>query len=221
MTRTTGSFHTLGTIWRWNFTNHIRQLEFKLLIFDFLNVINILVDFSNIRKIPVVDCRNLACKSTWRLTTNNVGSKCANHCRLHDDMWMSGMELLPYQSMSTPSSIFFNQVYIMIDNKLDQNAVWFIASIAVISVNILTASIVIIQFSRHYKDRRPIQNIIFLLEGFLLLCVGIFLNYKVIQYVEKNKNKYENFIIVPQAIQKINIVFLLYIIYIAFKKMFG
>lgn len=109
----------------------------------------------------------------------------------------------------------------MTDNKLDQNAVWFIASIAVISVNILTASIVIIQFSRHYKDRRPIQNIIFLLEGFLLLCVGIFLNYKVIQYIEKNKNKYENFIIVPQAIQKINIVFLLYIIYIAFKKMFG
>ena len=48
-----------------------------------------------------------------------------------------------------------------LSKEQQQNAVWFIVSITGTIVTIITASILIIQFSKNYKDKAPIQHILF------------------------------------------------------------
>tara|TARA_A100001011_G_scaffold80696_1_gene83807 strand:+ start:3420 stop:3785 length:366 start_codon:yes stop_codon:yes gene_type:complete len=99
-----------------------------------------------------------------------------------------------------------------------QNSEWFIISITGTIVTIITASILIIQFSQKYKDKAPFQYIIFLFAGILMLCLGIYLNYIIIKFVKNKKQQYGESIIVPQLLLKINIVFLIYAFYTGAKR---
>lgn len=99
-----------------------------------------------------------------------------------------------------------------------QNSVWFIISITGTIVTIITASILIIQFSKNYKDKAPIQHILFLISGILMLSLGIYLNSIVIEYTNKNEEMYGRFILIPRILLKINITFAIYTIYTIIKR---
>lgn len=99
-----------------------------------------------------------------------------------------------------------------------QNSAWFIISITGTIVTIITASILIIQFSRNYKDKAPLQYMIFLLAGIFMLCLGIYLNYIIIRFVKNKEQQYGELIIVPQLLLKINIVFFIYAFYTGAKR---
>lgn len=105
-----------------------------------------------------------------------------------------------------------------LSKEQQQNAVWFIISITGTIVTIITASILIIQFSKNYKDKAPIQHILFLISGVLMLSLGIYLNNIIIEYTNKNQESYGKFILVPRLLLKINIAFAIYAIYTIVKR---
>lgn len=105
-----------------------------------------------------------------------------------------------------------------LSKEQQQNAVWFIVSITGTIVTIITASILIIQFSKNYKDKAPIQHILFLISGVLMLMLGIYLNNIIIGYTNKNQELYGKFILAPQLLLKINIAFAIYTIYTIVKR---
>jgi hypothetical protein len=107
---------------------------------------------------------------------------------------------------------------IKMTREQEQNSVWFIISITGTIVTIITASIIIIQFSRNYKNKSPIQYIIFLFSGILMLFLGIYINNRVVIHLSNHKDEYGSFIIIPQMLQKINIVFAIYVIYTIVKQ---
>jgi sulfite exporter TauE/SafE len=99
-----------------------------------------------------------------------------------------------------------------------QNAVWFIVSITGTIVTIITASILIIQFSKNYKDKARIQHILFLISGVLMLSLGIYLNNIIIEYTNNNQKIYGKLILIPRLLLKINIAFAIYTIYTIIKR---
>ena len=99
-----------------------------------------------------------------------------------------------------------------------QNSAWFIIATTGTIVTIITASILIIQFSKNYKDKAPIQHILFLISGILMLSLGIYLNSIVIEYTNKNEEMYGRFILIPRILLKINITFAIYTIYTIIKR---
>ena len=102
--------------------------------------------------------------------------------------------------------------------KQPQNAVWFIISITGTIVTIITASILIIQFSKNYKDKAPIQHVLFLISGISMLSLGLYLNSTVIEYTNNNEEMYGRFILIPRILLKINITFAIYTIYTIIKR---
>ena len=101
---------------------------------------------------------------------------------------------------------------------IQQERIWFIVSLTGTIVTIITSTILIIQFSRNYKDKSPFQHIIFLFSGIIMLFLGIYLNYIIIIYTNDNKDKYSNFIVIPKLLMSINIVFFIYVIYTLIKR---
>lgn len=99
-----------------------------------------------------------------------------------------------------------------------ENTVWFVISTMGSILSVTTASILIIQFSRNYKAKSPWQSFVFLLTGVLVLLMGVFMNHKLIDFIE-NKEKYDGFAILPQMLQYINLVFLLYVSYMIVMKL--
>lgn len=107
-----------------------------------------------------------------------------------------------------------------ITKEQQQNAVWFIISVTGTIVTIITASILIIQFSKNYKDRAPIQHILFLISGILMLLLGIYSNRVVIEYSQNNQELYGELILIPRLLLKINIAFAIYTLYTLLKRAF-
>ena len=105
-----------------------------------------------------------------------------------------------------------------LNKEQQQNAMWFIISITGTIVTIITASILIIQFSRNYKDKAPIQHILFLMSGVLMLSLGIYLNHIIIEYTNNNQKIYGKLILIPRLLLKINISFAIYTIYTIIKR---
>ena len=101
---------------------------------------------------------------------------------------------------------------------IQQERIWFIVSLTGTIVTIITSTILIIQFSRNYKDKSSFQHIIFLFSGIIMLFLGIYLNYIIIIYTNDNKDKYSNFIVIPKLLMGINIVFFIYVIYTLIKR---
>ena len=99
-----------------------------------------------------------------------------------------------------------------------QNAVWFIVSTAGTIVTIITASILIIKFSKPYKDKAPIQHILFLISGVLMLFLGTYTNIIVIDYTKNDEELYGKFILIPEVLLKINVAFAIYTIYTIIKR---
>jgi len=106
-------------------------------------------------------------------------------------------------------------------NEEKENSIWFIVSITGTIVTIITASILIIQFSKNYKDKAPIQHILFLISGVLMLFLGLYLNNVIIEYTKNNKKIYGKFILIPRYLLKINILFVMYTIYTIIKRIWS
>lgn len=104
------------------------------------------------------------------------------------------------------------------DTGADENTVWFIVSTMGSILSVTTASILIIQFSRNYKAKSPWQSFIFMLVGSLMLLMGAFMNRKFIDYID-DKERYDEFSMLPKMLQNINYVFLLYILYMVVMKL--
>jgi len=100
----------------------------------------------------------------------------------------------------------------------EQNSVWFITSVTSTIVTLITAGILIIQFSKHYKEKAPVQHVLFLFSGVLMLFLGAYLNIIVIRYTNNHKKEYGDFITIPRVLFKINIVFGIYAFYTMMKR---
>lgn len=98
-----------------------------------------------------------------------------------------------------------------------QNATWFIFSVTGTIVTIITAGILIIQFSRNYKDKQPMQYILFMFAGITTLWLGIYMNYIIIDFI--NEQHYGQLAIIPRLLLKINIVFFIYSVYTGAKRL--
>ena len=94
---------------------------------------------------------------------------------------------------------------------------WFVVSTSGSVLSIMTAAILIIQFGQNYKKKSPTQYFLFLLSGILMLILGIYMNHIIIDFSWNNNTHYGKFVLMPIILQKINIVFLLYVIYISLK----
>jgi len=99
-----------------------------------------------------------------------------------------------------------------------QNAAWFIISVSGTIITIITATILINQFSRNYKLKSPVQHILFLFSGILMLCLGIYVNIVTIDYTNAHTEEYGKFILIPRLLLKINFVFLIYAGYTVIKR---
>lgn len=92
---------------------------------------------------------------------------------------------------------------------------WFILSTTGSVITVITAGIMIIQFSREYKLKSPIQSVVFLSSGVLMLCLGFYMNNIIMHYTNEN-NKFK---VVPQTLLYVNIVFALYAFYVGVKRL--
>lgn len=100
-------------------------------------------------------------------------------------------------------------------NKRDN--LWFVVSTSGSALSIMTAAILIIQFGQNYKKKSPTQYFLFLLSGILMLILGIYMNHIIIDFSWNNSAHYRQFVMMPIILQKINVAFLLYAMYISLK----
>lgn len=106
------------------------------------------------------------------------------------------------------------------DQKNKQDKINFVVSTSTGLITVLTASILIINFSRNYKTKRPVQSTVFLFGGFLLLIVGMGLNNEFMSFLSNKHNVYGKLVYAPKMVQFIYICFLIYILYVAYLKTF-
>ena len=87
------------------------------------------------------------------------------------------------------------------------------------TLTLILASIAIIQFSQTYKKKNTLQSLIFVLPGTLLLVLALLFNSYTIRFMKIHPTRnYRSLIIFPIGLQIINIIFLIYALYIVFKR---
>tara|TARA_Y100000992_G_C21252937_1_gene486906 strand:- start:827 stop:1195 length:369 start_codon:yes stop_codon:yes gene_type:complete len=94
----------------------------------------------------------------------------------------------------------------------------FISSSISTTLGILSASIIIIQLSQLYKQKRRYQSALFLFTAIILLFISIVYNQYVMNIMLKNKKKYKNIYFVPIIFQFITTFFIIYTFYSAMKR---
>ena len=96
--------------------------------------------------------------------------------------------------------------------KAKELRIWFVSTTITSMLAFLTASIVIIEFSKSYKGKSYFQSIIFLIISAVILCISLFYSNNVLNFMSRANHSYDEYIALPRILQVL-IIYLLYILY--------
>ena len=102
--------------------------------------------------------------------------------------------------------------------KAKELRIWFVSTTITSMLAFLTASIVVIEFSKSYKGKSYFQSIIFLIISAVILGISLFYSNNVLNFMSRANHSYDEYIALPRILQGVNYLFIIYIIYVAFKR---
>ena len=115
-----------------------------------------------------------------------------------------------------------------INNELQNNElrnkelrISFVSQSIATVLTFLTASIIIIEFSKNYKEKSYYQSVMFLLVSIIMLSISLIYSTTVLRFMSLNKDIYNELITLPRILQGVNYLFVVYILYVLIKRFYN